>query len=80
MKTNFLKWYMVAFLLVGDFVMFAQPGDDNGDGVGDDGVVENDDSDDTAGFPINSRLIWLAVVGIAFAFHYYKKNKEQKAI
>jgi len=80
MKTNFLKWYMVAFLLVGDFVMFAQgPGDDSGDNIDDDGV-EGNDEDDTAGFPINSRLIWLAVVGVAFAFHYYKKNREQKAI
>jgi len=79
MKINLLKWYMVAFLLVSDFVMFAQPGDDNGDCINDD-CVEGNDEDDPAGLPINTKLIWLAILGISFAFYYYKKNKEQKAI
>jgi hypothetical protein len=68
MKISLLKWYMLAFMLVSDFVMFAQetdPADEDGDGD-----LETDDTPDA---PINGKLIWLAIVGIAFAYSYYAK-------
>lgn len=77
MKTNLLKWYMFAFLLIGDYVMFAAtvvP-----DNAGGEEQPEEPDTDvDPDSTPINGKLILLALVGVAFAFHYYKKMKQER--
>lgn len=69
MKNKVLKWYLLAFLLISDIVVFAQPGYDNPDEV--------ESGDDAA--PINAKLIYLAIVGCMFAYYYYSKNKKQTA-
>lgn len=63
---NIFKLYLLSFLLLSDFVAFAQPGDDDGGG----GVEGNDPSP----APINSKLIYLAIIGILFVF--YKRNRK----
>lgn len=63
---NIFKLYFLSFLLLSDFVMFAQPDDDDGGG----GVEDVDPSP----APINSKLIYLAVLGILFVL--YKRNKK----
>ncbi|AWH83657.1 hypothetical protein HYN59_00345 [Flavobacterium album] len=70
MKSSLLKWYFLAFLLASDFVVFAQPG-----GTGEDGDLEGG-GDPPA--PINAKLIWLAIVGVSFAFYYFNKNRQEK--
>jgi len=69
MKQNLLKFYLLGFFLLSDFIMFAQPGDDD-----DTGGLEGDDPPAT---PINSKIIWLLVVGILFAVYTLNKNKKR---
>lgn len=71
MKSNLLKLYILSFLFLSDFVMFAQPG--TGD---EDGCLECDDPPPA---PINSKLFWLAVFGIAFAFYHFRNRKNKTA-
>lgn len=66
---NILKFYLIAFLLISDFVVYAQPGD-NDDGGG--GGLEGGDPQPA---PINSKLIILLILGILFVFYTYRKNK-----
>lgn len=76
MKNSLLKWYMLAFMLVSNFVVFAQTD------------VDGDPSDETPPntppleegdpVPVNGKLIWLAIVGIAFAYAYYVKLQKEK--
>lgn len=68
MKNNLLKFYMLAFFLVSDFVMFAQPTDNDPD----------DDLEGNDNLPINSKLIYLGLAGIAFAFYLYNRKKQQQ--
>ncbi len=63
MKNSLLKLYMLALMLVSNFVVFAQPGS-GGEGSG------GPEGDDT---PIDSKLIWLSVLGVAFAYAYFSK-------
>lgn len=63
---HLVRLYIVLFLFVSDFKLFAQPGEDDGTG----GM---DDEDDPV--PINGKLVWLAIVGLAFAFYIFKKHK-----
>lgn len=63
------KFYIVSFLLLSDFIMFAQPGDDDGSG----GL----EGDDTPAAPIDGKLIWLAIVSILFAFYYFNKRTQK---
>jgi hypothetical protein len=73
MKISLLKMYMLAFMLVSNFVMFAQePGQETCEGCE---PLETDETPDT---PINGKLIWLAVIGIAFAYSYYAKMQKEK--
>lgn len=66
--TKFFKYYLLAFVLFSDFILFAQdPGDDDGGG----GLED----DDLPAAPINSKLIWLGLVGLLFALYMYKKRK-----
>lgn len=67
MKNNLFKLYILSFILLSDFVMFAQPGDDNGDGT-----LEGDDPPPV---PVNGKLIWLGIVGLLFVVYTIKKNK-----
>jgi hypothetical protein len=59
---------LMAFFLLHDFRLFAQ-GDEN-----DDGDLEGDDP---PAAPINTKLIYLALVGIAFVFYTLQKRKKQ---
>lgn len=71
MKNSLLKWYMLAFMLVSDFVVFAQD-EPVSDGEGDGGVEGLD-----PGTPINGKLIFLGIAGIVFAYAYYVKTQKQ---
>lgn len=62
---------MLAFMLVSNFVVFAQPGSG---GQGEGGPEGTDDPPT----PINGKLIWLAIVGISFAYAYYLKTQKDK--
>ncbi|MCW4470481.1 hypothetical protein OGH69_16030 [Flavobacterium sp. MFBS3-15] len=79
MKSSLLKLYIFAFLFVGDFVMFAEePGaeceDENGNPI--EGCLEDGSSDPVA--PINTKLIWLALIGISFVVYYFNRGQEDK--
>jgi len=67
---NLYKLYILAFVLLSDLMLFAQPGDDDGSG----GL----EGEDPPAAPINGKLIWLALVGIVFVFYYFN-TKRQKA-
>ena len=68
MKKNLLRFYILTIVLFSDYMMFAQgPGDENGDG--------DLEGDDTPAAGINSKLIYLAIVGILFAVYTYRKNR-----
>ncbi len=59
---------LVAFFLLHDFRLFAQGDeDDNGDLEG----------NDPPAAPINSKIIYLAVIGMLFAFYTYKNRRKQ---
>jgi hypothetical protein len=64
---KFYKFYLLSFILLSDFVAFAQPGDDDGGGG-----LEGDDPQPT---PINGKLVVLAITGILFVLYTYKNNK-----
>ncbi len=70
MKTNIFKFYLLAFCLISDFAVFAVPGSDTGNGD-----LEGDDPAAPAA-PINTKLIWLALVGILFAVYTFRKQKK----
>lgn len=68
---RYLKVYIFLTVLLSDFLMFAD--DDPGTGV-------EDETGDTGGsvedVPVNGKLIWLAIVGIAFSFYYFRRNQQ----
>jgi hypothetical protein len=71
------KWTKIAFsayLLLTNFILFAK--DSGGDVLGD-GNMENSDEPAEPPFiaPINSQLIWLLILGLAFAYYLYKTKK-----
>lgn len=61
MKANLFKFYATLLMVFISFLSVAQPVDPPAD-------------DDPPGSPINTKLIWLAVVGISFAFLYFRKQ------
>ncbi len=71
MKAKLTKIAFLAYLLLTNFILFAK--DDGGD-ILDDGNVENG-LEDPPGFPINTQLIWLVLLGLAFAYYIYKTKK-----
>lgn len=75
MKTKALKIFLVFTFLLIDFVSFANPGNDNVDGT-----LEGDDEAPTATVPINGKLIWLAIIGIAFAYYSFKKKRLSESV
>lgn len=66
-----LKFYLLAFIFLTDFVAFAQPGDDDGGGGG---GLEGGDPEPA---PINSKLILLAITGILFVMYTFRKHRKQ---
>jgi hypothetical protein len=68
MKNKLFKLYILSFLVLSDFAMFAQPGD-NQDGGG----LEGGDPLPT---PINGKLVWLAIAGLLFVA--YSLNKKRR--
>lgn len=70
MINRFIKIYFLIVIMLGNFVMFAQgPGNDFEDDQGN----LDDTIEDLLETPLNTKLIWLAVAGIAFAWYSYKK-------
>lgn len=62
-----MKFFLLAFVLFSDFVVFAQPGEGGGDLGGEDPVPVA---------PINGQLMVLAILGISFVIYTYRKNKK----
>lgn len=62
-----LKIYLFTTVLLSDFILFAQPGDDDGGGG-----LEGDDPQPA---PINGKLLFLAAIGILFVVYTFRKNK-----
>jgi hypothetical protein len=63
------KFYILTFLFLSDFVLFAQPGDDDGGG----GL----EGDDPPAAPIDGKLIWLAIVSVFFAYYILNKRTQK---
>jgi hypothetical protein len=66
---NLLRFYLLTFIMLSDFVAFAQPGDDDGGGG-----LEGGDPEPA---PINSKLILLAITGILFVMYTFRRNRKQ---
>ncbi len=62
MKNNLLKAYLTVFITFMSLLATAQPVDPPAD-------------PDPLPAPIDSQIIWLVVVGIAFAYYIINKNK-----
>lgn len=62
MKNNLLKTYMTVFTTLISFLASAQPVDPSAD-------------PDPLPAPIDSQIIWLVIVGIAFAYYILNKKK-----
>ena len=73
MKAKLTKITFLTYLLLTNFILFAK--DDGGD-ILDDGNIENTEPTGPPDvFPINTQLIWLLILGLAFAYHLYKTKK-----
>jgi hypothetical protein len=64
---NIFKYYILIFVLISDFAMYAQPGDNDGGG----GLDDNDPPP----APINTKLVILFIIGILFVLYTYRNNK-----
>lgn len=69
MKNSLLKYYIAAFYLCSNFVMFAQPTSGNDTG--------NLEGADTPAAPINDYLWVLASVGLIFVFIRLRNHSNQ---
>ena len=72
MKNNVSKYYMAAFYLCTTFMMFAQPGTDNGTGTLD------GDGDVTPAAPIDDYVLVLALVGLFLVFMKLRAVQNRK--
>ena len=73
MKAKLTKITFLTYLLLTNFILFAK--DDGGD-IWDDGNLENSEGPVEPGeVSINTQLIWLLILGLAFAYHLYKTKK-----
>ena len=63
-----LKFYLLSFILLSDFMAFAQPGDDDGSPGG----LEGGDPQPA---PINSKILFLAIVGVLYVIYTFRKNR-----
>lgn len=68
MKKNFLTLPLVILLVLMDVIVYAQPGDDDGSG----GLEGNDPPP----APINTKLIWLAILALVYGFYSIKKYRK----
>ncbi|TBX70459.1 hypothetical protein EZL74_04605 [Flavobacterium silvisoli] len=69
---KFFIFFLLAFVLMADFASYAQtlPGDESGGGGG----LQDGDPPPA---PINTQLIILVILGIAFVFNMYRlENKK----
>ncbi len=71
MKSKIIKFGLVTYLLLTNFILFAK--DDGGDILGD-GTVENGPTDPPEA-PLNFYLIWLILIGLSFAYYLFKTKK-----
>ena len=74
MKNTILKYYIVAFYLCSTFVLFAQPGDGNGE-TGDAGLEGTEG--DTTPVPIDDYVWILAGLGLLFVFLKFRAIYKQ---
>ncbi len=59
-----MKFYILAFILFSDFVVYAQ-------------IVDPNEGDDPPpGAPINGQIMVLAILGILYVIYTYRKNKK----
>jgi hypothetical protein len=65
---NIFKLYLLTFFILSDFIVFAQPGADDGTG--------NLEGNDPPAAPINTKLILLLILGVIFAFVQIKKYRK----
>ncbi len=71
MKTNLFKLYLLAFFLLNDILLFAQPGQDQpGGGL---------EGEDPPLAPINGKILWLVFAGILFALYSYRSKIKETA-
>mgnify|MGYP001031168913 CR=1 FL=1 len=63
MKLNFSKFCLTLMLVLTSFLSVAQPIDPPADG-------------DPPAAPIDTKLIWLAVIGLVFMVYYFKRPKQ----
>lgn len=75
MKNNVLKYYITAFYFCSTFILFAQPGDGNGE-TGDAGLEGGGDT--TPGAPIDDYVWVLALIGLAFVFLKFRAMYKQR--
>jgi hypothetical protein len=68
MKYKITHIFLVSLFLLVDLAVFAQPGDDTGDGG-----LENNDPPPA---PIDSELIWLVIIALVFAFYSFRKYRK----
>jgi hypothetical protein len=61
MKSNLFKLYATLMMAFVSFLSFADPIDPPAD-------------DDPPASPINTKLTWVAIVGVSFAFLYFRKQ------
>lgn len=71
---NLLKLYLLGFFLLSDFIMFAQPGNNTGGG---EPPLEDTNEPQPAG--IDTKLIYLLLIALAFAVYTIQKRKRNRA-
>ena len=72
MKKTSSKFFLSFVCLFFNFIAFAQsPGTNDGD--------ECLECDETPAAPINTKLLWLAIVGILYAYSIFRKSQKIKA-
>lgn len=64
-----LKFYLLSFILMSDFLTYAQPGENDGGGG-----LEGGDPQPA---PINSKLFLLAIAGALFVIYSFRKREKQ---
>lgn len=65
------KLFLFAFLLLSDFILFAQVGDES------DGGDPLEDTSDPQPAAIDAKLIYLLVIGLLFAIYTIQKRKKK---
>jgi len=67
-RNNLFKILIFSFVLLSDFMMYSQPGDDTANG--------DLEGNDAPAAPINGKIIILALAGIVFAVYSFKNNRK----